>query len=1020
VSTAWEWLGPGNVGGRTRSLVFHPEDHAMMYAAGVSGGVWKTENAGGLWRPLADNMANINIGALVIDYQEPNTLYAGTGELYRKTTRPYSSMTGAGIFKTTDGGETWFQLSATVNEQFTYVSDLVISPNDHRRLYAATNSGVWRSDDGGINFSHVLNPTDGSGNSRYEGCNDLSIRTDVDDDWLLVSCASRSTDDRYYLPGLLPTACDGPCDARVYLNTEAQSGGNWEVVLTEPGMGRTQMTIHQANQNIMYASSANTDGGPDLNGDGQPDLPNGLHAVFRSDDGGQSWQAQLRNTTSNLLNTQLFSYADNALNHICHPGREPYYYSAGWYNQAIAASPIDPNEVWVGGMEIYRSNDGGKSFGLASHWDAVYSNNTAFHKFYVHADQHGLIFHPEYNGQSNKTLYAINDGGVYLTDDDSRPVQTGNTAPCQPSTNGIQWRSINNNYGITQFYAGAVFSDGQTYMAGAQDNGTILGSDATGANQWTNIGGGDGGDLAINPEDDNNFYISLQNAKIYRTNDGGVNYHNISPNLYSSGALFITPYEIDPNHPDRLFLGGIRLWRSEDRGDDWQISSPLAGAAYNALISALAVAPGDSNQVLYGNKNSIFKLNNALAESNQWQVTTTRPRGGWVSSLTYQPGSTQVAYATYSTFGGQHVWKTTNGGLDWHAIDGTGIGALPDIPVHKLVVDPSNPQRLYIGTDLGVFVTLDGGANWMVENTGYSQVITEDLVIKQVGDGSTHLFAFTYGRGVWRVPLADLDGLPDLTVSDDVSGLWYNSSQSGHGLQLEVLNLNGTQSLLAAWFVYLDGEPIWLIGLGDVVGNRAEINMEITSNTGFPVNDFNSNEIEHTPWGQLTFEFDSDHTAQLIWSSELPGFNNGSMSIERFTQIANNQNNGAINGCHSGSWYDPSQDGHGFMAEVLPAETGFNMTITWYTYVDGKQLWMVGTAPVNGDTVTFQMLTGSGSSFPTAFNSNDVAFITWGDLTFTLLSDNLARVNWHSELAGFPDGEIEVSRLTQLSGVPCL
>jgi len=1031
-ATGWEWLGPGNIGGRTRTLVFDPNDPEIMYTGGVSGGIWKTTNGGGSWSPLADHMANINVGALAIDPTDGNTLYAGTGELYRLTLRPYSSMTGAGMFKTTDGGETWFQLAATVNEDFIYVSDVVVSPNDAKTIYAATNTGVWRSTDGGITFSQSLNPQADDGGSMYEGCSDLSIRTDKTDDWLLVSCASRSTDDRYFLPGLLPDACSGPCDARVYLNTAAQHSDDWQVTLTEPGMGRTSLAIHRDDQDIIYAAAANIDGGPDLSGDGQPDLHNGLHAIFRSDDGGQTWAATLRNTSNNLLNTQLFSYADGALNTACDNGTN-WYYSAGWYNQAIGVSPTNPDVVWVGGMEIYRSDDGGQNFGMASHWDAQFFIGPAFQAAYVHADQHGLIFHPDYDGVNNKILFAINDGGVFLTDDDSGPVTYGDTAPCLPHTNGLRWRDINNNYGVTQFYAGDVFSDGKSYLAGAQDNGTQLGSDAAGPNRWTIINGGDGADLAINPLDDDNFLVSSQNANILRTTDGGVSYTNLwnlaasstSPTPYHlSGAspnrIFITPFELDPNQPQRLFLGGQRLWRSDNQGDNWQFASPVTGNDFNDLISALAIAPGNSNRVLYGNNNGIFVVNNALSNSGSFQVGSAQPRSGWVSSLAFEPGNQEVAYATYSTFGGQHVWKSENGGGSWTAIDGTGAGQLPDVPVHKLVVDPNDPDRLYIGTDLGVFVTTDGGDNWAVENTGFSQVIVEDLVIREVAGGDPQLFAFTYGRGVWKVPLANLDAKPDVLITDEVSGAWYNPGQNGHGLQLEVLELNGERSVLAAWYVFLDGEPVWLIGVGASQNNRVEIDMTITDNTGFPIAGFDANAVNKELWGTLTMVFDSDQEATLSWSSVLPAYNNGSMRVERFTSIATAEHGtSGINHCHSGSWFNADQDGHGFMAEVIPSGDGLNMLIAWYTYFEGRQYWILGNGPVTGNTAEMTVFSGSGTSFPTDFDSNAVQFTEWGTLRFTLLDDNNAVIGWSSELAGFPDAELDVTRLTQLSGHAC-
>ncbi|MFK8010559.1 MAG: WD40/YVTN/BNR-like repeat-containing protein [Marinicellaceae bacterium] len=1015
MSTAWEPLGPGNIGGRTRSFVFHPNNNNVLFAAGVSGGVWKTENSGEMWFPIADDLANINVGALAIDNHQPETIYAGTGELYRKTLRPYSSMTGAGIFKTIDGGQTWLQLSATVNENFMYVSDIVISPNDNKVLYAATNTGVWRSLNGGVTFSQTLFPNDGLGNQLYEGCNDLSIREDKEDDWLLVTCASRSQDDRYYLPGLLPFTCNGPCDARIYVNTDAKDSDDWQVSLSEVGMGRTQLAIHKANQNIIYASSANTDGGPDLNGDTIPDLDNGLHAIFRSDDGGLTWNARLRNTDNIVLNTQLFSYAEGALGNFC--GGSRWYYSAGWYNQAIAVNPINPNEVWVGGMEIYRSVDGGRNFGLASHWDALFYTNPNVHGAYVHADIHALAFHPAYDGLSNRSLFASTDGGIYFTSDSTQNVTYGNTAACNPPINGMQWQGLVNNYGVTQFYSGAVFPDGKAYMGGAQDNGTNYGDDFRGHNNWYQVSGGDGSELAINPDNLNNWYVSSQNANIYKTFNRGATFQNIRQGL-SGNFIFITPFKLDPNNSNRIYLGGQYLWRSDNQGNNWTRASSFLGSQYNDLVSALAIAPGNSSHVIYANQSKIYVTRNAL--SNNPQSISSSPRLGWVSSVEFEPNNSQVVYATYSTFGGAHVFKSVDGGNTWQSIDGVGSGKLPDVPVHSIVIDPNNTQRLFIGTDLGVFVSIDGGQNWLVENTGFSQAITERLVINKPTDGSTpYLFAFTYGRGVWRVPLNQLDAEPDFIIDGQTSGLWFNPSESGHGLHVEIFDSNGTPKLYLFWYAFLDGQPVWITGIGDIVGNRSDIEVFITGNTGFPVADFVAKDVEVTPWGTVSIEFSGDNIGQFSWSSVLPEYNNGSMPIQRLTSIAENSNNSTIKACHSGAWYNPEQSGHGFMVDVTNTNGSATMVLTWYTYFEGQQFWVIATGTIDDDTAVLTALSGSGTSFPPNFDTGDAVFTDWGEISFDIIDDDHAQISWQTTDKRFNSGSIEVQRITSLVGHAC-
>ncbi len=1011
----WQWLGPGNVGGRTRRLVFDPDDPSIMFAAGVSGGLWKTVNGGNRWDPIADEMANINVGALVIDTVNPRVMYAGTGELYRRTLRPYSNMTGAGMFKSIDGGESWKQLDATINDNFLYVSDIIISPNDHTRLYAATNTGIWRSSDSGVSFEQVLFPSDNSGNALFEGCTDLDVRTDQGTDWVLASCASRSTDDRYWLPGLLPDTCNGPCDARIYLNTDAAGSGDWNVVLTEPGMGRTQMSIHAADQSVIYASSANTDGGPDLSGDGQPDLHNGLHAVFRSSDGGQSWQATVRNTDSNLLNVQLFSYADGAFNALCSQQQASnWYYSAGWYNHAIVASPIDPDVVWVAGMEIYRSDDGGRNFGMASHWDAQWTGGPGSNGAYVHADQHSLVYHPEYNGSSNRTLYTTNDGGVYVTFDDSKPVDTSSDAPCSPysDSQGVTWRSLNNNYGVTQYYTGDVFRDGSVLMGGTQDNGTQM---TFGTNpNWFSVFGGDGGYLAFSQASFNNFYVSSQNANIWRTEDGGFSYIRANNGL-SGNFVFITPFILDPRDDRRLFAGGDRLWRSQDSGGTWQPLTDSLGSSYYDMITAIAQSDFDPRHLVFANQGEIFSTRSGLAFTSNIPRVSSAPREGWVSALKFDPVEADTVYATFSTFGGEHVWKSTDGGESFFPIDGSGSGKLPNVPVHDIEVNPLNNQQLFIATDLGIFVTVDGGANWQVENNGFSNVITETLVMNHADPDNPMLYAFTYGRGVWRVSMNTLDSNPDYLLADEISGLWYNASQSGHGLQIEVIDIVGVPSVYASWYTYLDGQPRWVTGIGSIENNRVIIDAIITDGAGHPP-DFQASDVNRRSWGTMVLEFSDDGNGLLSWLSTEAGFGTGAMPITRLTSIAGNEPvNSSIKRCHSGTWYNRVQDGHGFMVEVLD---GNQMVVTWFVYHNGEQYWLIAQGPIDGDKASMTALSGRGTSFPPQFETGDVDIFNWGSIEFTLVDDQFD-VSWQPAIEGFEAGSLSLERLTSLRGMAC-
>lgn len=196
--------------------------------------------------------------------------------------------------------------------------------------------------------------------------------------------------------------------------------------------------------------------------------------------------------------------------------------------------------------------------------------------------------------------------------------------------------------------------------------------------------------------------------------------------------------------------------RSEDAAESWTPASKSHGEI-SGNAGALAVSPVDSNRELVGTGNGYIHYSTAaLSSTGETEWARSRPRIGQVSWIAFDPADPDVAYATYSTFSTveqeAHVWKTEDGGATWTAIDGTGAGALPDLPVHTIAVDPTRTERLFVGTDLGIFVSLDGGVSWAVED-GFSPVITEALHWTRLANGETWLFAFTHGRGAWKVRL---------------------------------------------------------------------------------------------------------------------------------------------------------------------------------------------------------------------------------------------------------------------------
>jgi photosystem II stability/assembly factor-like uncharacterized protein len=728
---AWEPLGPGNIGGRTRALVIHPERTKILYAAGVSGGIWRSRNGGRRWEPIGDEMANLAVNALAIDPAEPETLYAGTGEgFFRETVRATGlPLRGGGIFKSTDGGDAWEQLRATRGPRFHWVNDLVVSPLDARRLYAATRQGVFRSLDGGGKWRRVLNPR------ANGGCLDLELRPDGAGDFLFAACGTL-----------------GP--AAVWRNAAAERNGGWEVVLKEPGMGRTSLAVAPSEPSVVYALSASNTPGPGGN------FEQGLLAVFRSVADGEagSWEARVRNDDSRVANRTLLTNPVYALLAECGFEGPSQWFSMGWYVNVIRVDPADADTVWLGGVDVFRSLDGGLNWNPASWWWG-----SAGSPGFVHADQHNLVFDPK---RSN-ILYSLNDGGVFVTRNARAYTPTDDLAICFPDRpNPLRWQSLNNGYGVTQFYHGAPFpGDPGRYLGGTQDNGTVMGSDAGGENGWRMILGGDGAYVAVDPRDDDVVYASFQNGALRKSSDGGASFRNVVagiPDLqnnpsdgyegYGPNFLFVSPFVLDPSDAERLWLGGRRLWRTADGAASWQAASAELRAGGKA--SAIAVAPDDSDRVLVGTSAGfVHRSSSATTTDSTTAWEEVRPRAGFVTWVAFDPSDSAIAYATYGGFGGAHVWKSVDGGASWSAIDGRGRGALPDVPVHSIVVDPEDGERLYVGTDVGVFVSTDGGGSWMVENTGFAAAVTETLALTDGPRGERWLFAFTHGRGAWRLKL---------------------------------------------------------------------------------------------------------------------------------------------------------------------------------------------------------------------------------------------------------------------------
>jgi hypothetical protein len=674
VPASWSFGGPTNVGGRTRALLVDPVNPAFLLAGSVGGGLWRSTDSGAHWLQVNDFLPNLAICSLARDPANHQVIYAGTGEGFFNA----DAIDGAGIFKTTDGGLTWGQLSGTSG--WSSVNRIAISPTNSNIVLAATRyGGIERSTNGGSSWTNVK-PAQGSYDlafSPLDGTKAIAHILDYDftaQDWFHQ--AVYSTDG-----GATWTPAAAPFD-RLY--------GFYS---------RLELAYAPSNGTIAYLNSS-VDG-----------------AIYRSTDGGHSY----------LLQT-----ASGAT-------------GANWYNDMLWIDPTNPQVLVAGGSVLVRSFDGGATLTPISSGYLLTAE--------PHPDQHCVVSDPRYDGTTNRTVYACNDGGVFRAVD----IYTAST--------NSGWVSLNQGYATTQFYSGR--GDGPTglVLGGAQDNGTLRLSAPV---QDAHLSfGGDGGFVAVDPANPQNVYGEyIDLSQIFRSIDSGQ-----SIDAFLDGALpesgqgnFIAPFVLDPNHPGRMLAGAYSLWRSNEvrtGAPSWQ----AIHAARLTQVSAIAVAPGNSDIVWVGyNDGAIYKTANATAASPTWQTVddngATNPLPGRIPlRILIDESNANSVYIAFGGFTTGNLQHTQNGGTSWSAVTGSGGATLPAAPIYGLAQHPAHPGWLYAGTVVGVFSSQDGGASWAASNQGPANVEVDDLAF---ANNSKTLIAATHGRGIWT---ADLSGNSEIAMS---------------------------------------------------------------------------------------------------------------------------------------------------------------------------------------------------------------------------------------------------------------
>ncbi|TYA60135.1 T9SS sorting signal type C domain-containing protein [Formosa maritima] len=642
---------------------------------------------------------NGRVSCIAFHPTESNTIFVGAPS--------------GGFWKSTDGGITWEEFSNGLVRLG--ISSIVIHPTNPDIIYLGTGDkdggdapgyGVYKSTDGGLTWTSsntgmgnrtvyeiLMNPS--NSDILVASTNGSRIYKSIDAglNWTFTSTSS-SMKDIAFKPG----------DS----NTIYASGTTVDIS-TNGGVSFSQVTNGVPNnaQRIALAVSPNQSNWVYLiAGNG-----NGLMGVYRSIDSGVSYST--RTATPNILGYETDGSDSN---------------SQAWYDLVIAADPTNANIIYTGGINIWKSVDGGANMTISSYWVGPSGPTDG-----VHADQHVLEFSPYTN-----EIYSGNDGGIYYSSD-----------------NGIIWNDISSGLAIAQVYKIGVsqMTEG-TVINGYQDNGTAINR---GSIFSTEIGG-DGMECIIDPTDDAFMYGALYYGDIRRSTNGGLSFSTIAEdgvNGINETGAWVTPYKLDPNNSARMFAGYDNVWRSDD------VKSPATNAIVWTRISNfggtsnmvdLAIAPSNSN-VMYVSRNGTNKFyfsNNALSATPTWtNLTANLPSNSEAKDIEIDPTDENHLFIAL----GNNIYESIDAGNSWTDVSGT----LPNISLNTIVIDASSPiEAMYVGMDVGVYYKDNTLSDWTPFYTGLSNLeITELEIHSNTTDCNSKLYAATYGQGLWISDLKD-------------------------------------------------------------------------------------------------------------------------------------------------------------------------------------------------------------------------------------------------------------------------
>ncbi len=775
-------IGPTVQSGRVTDIDVSPFDETNFYVAYASGGVWKTINNGISFTPIFDDQASMTVGDIAVDWKN-NVVYVGTGE--NNSSR--SSYAGTGIYKTTDDGKTWQYLGLAETQ---HIGRIILHPGNPNVIWIAATGhlyspnkerGVYKTTDGGKTWKQTLYIDDNTGTI------DLVINPKNPDELYAAM---------WYRTRRAWNFEESGSSSGIYKSTDG--GETWTLITTKEsgfpageGVGRIGLAVFPANPNILYAALDNQfhrkekekeefavtknlirtiskndflklkeeDIEEYLRREGFPkeytaglvmkmvkenkikplalvnyledanallfDTPIIGLEIYRSDDAGKTW----RKTHKDFLDGVVHTY--------------------GYYFGQIGISPVNPDKIYVMGVPILKSEDGGKNF------KSIAKEN-------VHADHHALWI----SQKRDRHLIDGNDGGLNISYDD-----------------GETWINANSP-AVGQFYSVAYDMDKPfNVYGGLQDNGVWVGPSnnkenyewiQTGHYAFKNILGSDGMQVQVDTRDNNTVYAGFQFGNYYRINKQTGESKRITPKHKLGENPFRfnwqAPIKLSPHNQDILYLGSNKLHRSLDKGETWAIISGdltkggRKGDVPYGTLTTIDESPLKFGLIYTGSDDGLVYV--TRDGGNSWErISDKLPQNYWISRVAASNFNEGAVYVSLNGYRWDNfdalVYKSTDYGETWERI---GLD-LPDEPVNVVKEDPVNKNIIYVGTDNGLYVSLNGGENFMALFKGMPAVAVHDLVIQP---RDRKLVAATHGRSLYTADVSYIEKLTDSLLQQNL------------------------------------------------------------------------------------------------------------------------------------------------------------------------------------------------------------------------------------------------------------